>query len=76
MIWQERIIIDPEVMVGKPIIKGSRLTVEFIIDLLARGWKTEEVLANYPGIKAEDIQACLVYASAVLHEEKVYPLPA
>jgi len=52
MTWQERITIDPAVMVGKPVVKGTRLTVEFVIDLLARGWKTEDVLVNYPGLKA------------------------
>jgi uncharacterized protein (DUF433 family) len=76
MVWQERIIIDPALMVGKPVIKGTRITVEFVVDLLARGWKVEEILSNYPGLQPEDIQACLVYASVVLHEEKVYPLPA
>ena len=76
MTWQERIIINPEVMVGKPVIKGTRITVEFVIDLLAQGWKAEDILKDYPGLKNEDIQACLVYASAVLHAEKVYPLPA
>jgi uncharacterized protein (DUF433 family) len=73
--WQDRIIINPEVMVGKPIVKGTRITVEFIIGLLAQGWKTDEILKNYPGIEREDIQACLIYASDVLRAEKVYPLP-
>jgi uncharacterized protein (DUF433 family) len=75
MTWQERIIIDPEIMVGKPVIKGTRITVEFVIELLAQGWKTEDILKDYPGLKNKDIQACLVYASAVLHAEKVFPLP-
>ncbi|MDF5718856.1 MAG: DUF433 domain-containing protein [Rhizonema sp. NSF051] len=72
MDWQSRITIDPNVLVGKPIIKGTRLAVEFIIDLLAEGWTTEEILRNYPGIAREDIQACLGYASATLKAEKVY----
>ncbi len=62
-------------MVGKPIVKGTRITVEFIFGLLAQGWKTDEILKNYPGIEREDIQACLIYASDVLRAEKVYPLP-
>ena len=74
MEWQERIVIDPAVLVGKPVIKGTRLAVEFIIDLLAQGWPEDEILRNYPGVSREDIQACLAYASAVLHSEKVYPL--
>lgn len=66
MDWQTRITIDPNILVGKPIIKGTRLAVEFIIDLLAQGWSNEEILLNYPGITIEDIQACLAYASASL----------
>ena len=73
MDWHERIIIDPKILVGKPVIKGTRLAVEFIIDLLAQGWEEQEVLRNYPGLTNEDIRACLNYASAVLHCEKVYP---
>ena len=50
MNWQSRITIDPNILVGKPTIEGTRLAVEFIIDLLAQGWTTQEVLRNYPGI--------------------------
>jgi uncharacterized protein (DUF433 family) len=74
MDWQSRITINPNILVGKPIIKGTRLAVEFIIDLLAQGWATDEILRNYPGITIEDIQACLSYASATLKAEKVYPI--
>jgi uncharacterized protein (DUF433 family) len=72
--WQERIVIDPDVLVGKPILRGTRLAVEFIIDLLAQGWTEAEILRNYPGLTHEDVQACLDYASATLQAEKVYPL--
>jgi uncharacterized protein (DUF433 family) len=74
MQWQERITIDPDVLVGKPVVKGTRLAVEFIVDLLAQGWTEAEILRNYPGLTAEDIHACLAYASASLRAEKVYPL--
>ena len=74
MNWKDRIVMDPKILVGKPVIKGTRLAVEFIIDLLAAGWSGEELLRNYPGLTEEDIKACLAYASAVLHAEKVYPL--
>lgn len=74
MDWQDRIVIDPDILVGKPIIRGTRLAVEFILDLLAQGWPEEEILRNYPGLTKEDIQACLRYASGVLKAEKVYPL--
>lgn len=66
MEWQSRIIIDSNILVGKPIIKGTRLAVEFLIELLAQGWTTDEILRNYPGIVIEDIYACLNYASATL----------
>jgi len=75
MSWQERIVINPEILAGKPIIKGTRLAVNFIVDLLAQGWTEAEILENYPGITVEDIRACLHYASALLQAEKVYPLP-
>ncbi len=75
MDWQERIVIDPDILVGKPVIKGTRLAVEFILELLAQGWSEADILSNYPGLAVEDIRACLAYASAVLHAEKVYPLP-
>jgi uncharacterized protein (DUF433 family) len=73
---QERIIVDPDILVGKPVIKGTRLAVEFIIDLLAQGWSEAEILRNYPGLTRADIQACLSYASAVLRAEKVTLLPS
>ncbi|MDQ3255287.1 MAG: DUF433 domain-containing protein [Acidobacteriota bacterium] len=74
MDWQERITIDANILVGKPVIKGTRLAVEFIINLLAERWTEEEILQNYPGLTREDIQACLAYAGAALQTEKVYPL--
>lgn len=74
MNWRERIVIDPNILVGKPVVRGTRLAVEFIIDLLGQGWTEEEILRNYPGLAREDLQACLSYASEVLRAEKVYPL--
>ena len=72
MDWQERITVDPEVLVGKPVIRGSRLAVEFIVGLLGQGWTIEEVLDDYPGITREDIQACLAYASEMMQSEKIH----
>ena len=74
MDWRERIVIDPDILVGKPVVAGTRLAVEFIIDLLAQGWSESEILRNYPGLTQSDIQACLAYASAALRAEKVYPV--
>lgn len=74
MNWHDRVVIDPAILVGKPVVKGSRLAVEFIVDLLAQGWSQEDILRNYPGLTHEDIAACLAYASSLLKAEKVYPL--
>ena len=59
MDWQDRIVIDADILAGKPVIKGTRLAVSFIVDLLAQGWSEAEILENYPGVTPEDIQACL-----------------
>lgn len=75
MNWQERIVIDPKVLAGKPVIKGTRIAVEFVVDLLGRGWTTEQILREYDHLTAEDIQACLAYASEVLKSEQVYVMP-
>ncbi len=66
MSWQDRIVIDPGVLSGKPVVKGTRLAVEFIVELLAQGWTEAEILKNNPGITREDILACLAYASDAL----------
>ncbi len=76
MNWNKRITVDPDILVGKPIIKGTRLAVEFIVDLLAQGWSKQEILKNYPGLTHEDILACLNYAGELLKSERVYPLGA
>ncbi len=59
MDWQDSIIINPEILVGKPAIRDTRLSVEFIIDLLAQGWLEADILKNYPGLTQENIKACL-----------------
>jgi len=66
--WQDRIVVDPDILVGKPVIKGTRLAVAFIIDLLAEGWPEAELLRSYPGLTHEDVQACLAYASTLSME--------
>lgn len=74
MNWRDRIVVDPAVLVGKPVVKGTRLAVEFIMDLLAQGWNEAEILRNYPGLTREDLQACYAYATNMLRNEKIYPL--
>ena len=73
--WEDRIVLDPEILAGKPIVQGTRLAVDFILDLLAQDWPEPEILRNYPGLTHEDILACLAYASASLKAEKMYPMP-
>ena len=72
----ERIVVDPEILAGKPVVRGTRLPVEFILELLAAGQSESEVLANYPGLTRDDILACLSYASYLAHEYKAFPIPA
>ena len=68
-------MVDPKVLVGKPVIKGTRIAVEFIVDLLGRGWSAEQIIREYDHLTLEDIQACLAYASELLKSERVYMLP-
>jgi uncharacterized protein (DUF433 family) len=72
----ERITLNPKVMVGKPIIKGTRLTVEFILNLLAHGATITEIVEEYGGLTEEDIQACLLFAKNSLEQTAFMPLIA
>jgi uncharacterized protein (DUF433 family) len=74
MDWESRIVVDPNILVGKPVVRGTRLSVEFIIGLLAQGWSAADLLDSYPGLSHEDILACLQYASRLLETERVYPM--
>jgi uncharacterized protein (DUF433 family) len=76
MNWRERVTVDPNILVGKPIIRGTRISVEFVVDLLGRGWTMEQILHEYDHLKREDLQACLAYASEALRSERVDLLPA
>lgn len=66
--WQERIHSDPQILVGKPVIKGTRLTVEFLLERLASGWTPQDLLENYPRLHALDIQALFAYALESLND--------
>ena len=63
MDWRTRITSDPKILVGKPVIKGTRISVELVMDLLDKGWRREEILREYDHISDDDIEACLSYAS-------------
>ncbi len=73
MNWQAHIAIDPQVLVGKPIIKGTRLSVDFILGLLAEGWSEEQILENYPKVTQDALRAVYAYAAQILGEESTYP---
>jgi uncharacterized protein (DUF433 family) len=64
--WRERIVIDPKILVGKPVIRGTRVAVELLMELLAEGWTRERILKNYPQLVSDDIQAALRYATELL----------
>lgn len=72
----DRIVLDPNVLAGKPVIRGTRLSVEFVIGLMADGWSPADIVASYPGVVQEDISACLAYARDALTSERVYPSAA
>jgi uncharacterized protein (DUF433 family) len=76
MDWHARIELNPAVLVGKPVVKGTRLAVEFVLDLLAAGVSEPEILANYPRLTRDDILACVAYARDVVTAERVYPVSA
>jgi uncharacterized protein (DUF433 family) len=70
----KRICLNPKVMVGKPVIRGTRLTVEYILNLLAHGATVDEILGEYEGLTREDIQACLLFATKSLEDTVFGPL--
>jgi uncharacterized protein (DUF433 family) len=72
MEWRERIVADPEVLVGKPVIKGTRISVELVLDLLAAGYTPQQIRDQYDHLTVDDIQACLAYAKEVIQSERMY----
>jgi uncharacterized protein (DUF433 family) len=72
----QRITVDPKVLVGKPTIRGLRISVEQILQALAAGVSYEDLLQDYPELELEDIWACLAYAAALVAEERVYSVAA
>jgi len=72
----ERIAVTPNVMTGKPVIRGTRLTVEYVLNLLAHGATAEEIVGEYKGLIKEDIQACILFASKALENMTFMPLAA
>jgi uncharacterized protein (DUF433 family) len=69
-----KIVTNPKIMAGKPILKGTRITVELVLRLLSQGLSSEEILKDYPQLTKEDISAVLLYAAKVAGEEEIYPV--
>ncbi len=75
MDWREYVHADPEILLGKPVIKGTRLSVDFILRLFASGWTEKQVLENYPTLTSESLRAVFAFAAECLGEEALYDLP-
>lgn len=67
--WKEHVVVDPAILVGKPIIKGTRISVELILDRLADGWSIDDIVTSYAGIRREDVQAAIAFATELFKEE-------
>jgi len=76
MNWRDRIEVNPDVLTGKPVVRGTRLAVELILELLAAGETETDLLSDYPRLTREDLLACLAYASYLAHEFRAWPLSA
>lgn len=74
MAWRERIHSDPKILSGKPVVKGTRLSVEFLLRLFAAGWSEKQVLEGYPHLKEEDLRAIFDYAAESAREESGFML--
>jgi uncharacterized protein (DUF433 family) len=69
MDWSERIVSDPAILVGKPVIKGTRVSVELLLDRLTEGWTMDDILASYPHLTREDVLAALAFVAELYKEE-------
>ncbi|WP_026732833.1 DUF433 domain-containing protein [Fischerella sp. PCC 9605] len=75
MDWRQYIHSDPKILLGKPTVKGTRLSVEFLLGLFANGWTIQQVLENYPTLTTESLQAVFAFAAECMQEESLYTLP-
>jgi uncharacterized protein (DUF433 family) len=74
MTWSEHIVSDPRILGGKPTVRGTRLAVDFILNLLAEGWTQEQVLENYPSLTPETLRAVFAYAADALGDDPLVPI--
>jgi uncharacterized protein (DUF433 family) len=75
MEWKNYIEINEEVLAGKPIIKGTRLSIEHIVNLFASGWNEQQIMENYPRLKKEDLQAVFLYIQDIIKDGLIYNEP-
>jgi len=75
MNWQDYIHSDPNILFGKPVVKGTRLSVEFLLGLFAEGWSEEQVLENYLSLTSESVRAVFAFAAECMREEALFALP-
>lgn len=73
MHWQDRIVTDPSILLGKPTIKGSRIAVELVLDRLADGWTVDALIEAYPRLTRDDVQAALAYSADLIRDERYLP---
>ncbi|CAN5700682.1 DUF433 domain-containing protein [soil metagenome] len=76
MDWHEHIHSNPEILNGRPIVRGTRLSVDFLLGLFANGWTKEQVLENYPRLTPEDLRAIFAFAAEIAAEQRVFEIPA
>ena len=74
-LYQERIVADPRILAGKPVVKGTRIAVDLVLEELAQNPAIDELLAAHPDLTRDDVQACLAYARAIVTGEEVSPKP-
>jgi uncharacterized protein (DUF433 family) len=74
MTWQDHIHADPAIAGGKPVIRGTRLTVDFVLGVLAAGWTRDQLTTNYPALTDEALRAVFAYAAAALQDQTLHPL--
>jgi len=74
--WRKFIHSDPEILLGKPVVKGTRLSVEFILGLYSEGWSEQQILENYPTLTKESLRAVFAFATECMREESLYVIPA
>ncbi|MEJ2389144.1 MAG: DUF433 domain-containing protein [Chromatiaceae bacterium] len=68
--WKDRIAVDPDILVGKPVVRGTRISVELLMDRLGDGWTMEQILESYPRLTRDDVLAAIRFVTEVLREEE------